>query len=152
MEKALAKLFGSYEAVAKGACAEGLQILTGEPCEVLYLSSDTNSSSGGSSAAIKGAESDDPATIWTKIIHSKSLGYLMTTLCHKEYLKTFSLESVGLLNRHVYSILDAREFTDESGGSVQLLRLRNPWGHKEWNGAWSSQWFKKFFLFSFIFN
>ena len=37
MEKALAKMYGSYENIAKGACAEGLQTVTGEPCEVLYL-------------------------------------------------------------------------------------------------------------------
>lgn len=37
MEKALAKLYGSYEAIARGACADGLQSLTGEPSEVLYL-------------------------------------------------------------------------------------------------------------------
>lgn len=35
MEKALAKLYGSYEAIARGACADGLQTLTGEPSEVL---------------------------------------------------------------------------------------------------------------------
>lgn len=37
IEKALAKMYGSYEAVAKGACAEGLQTLTGAPSEVIYL-------------------------------------------------------------------------------------------------------------------
>jgi len=37
IEKALAKMYGSYEAIAKGGCAEGLQTLTGAPSEVIYM-------------------------------------------------------------------------------------------------------------------
>jgi hypothetical protein len=150
MEKALAKLYGSYEAVARGACAEGLQTLTGEPCEVMYLQ--LNNSGGGSAgnkmpllhqqqsmhdnangnggvggAGASGSSgssgNNSPFIIWKKIIISRKLGYLMTTLCYNENLRYDTFNKVGLLNRHIYSILDAREF-ENNGLPIQLLRLR----------------------------
>lgn len=43
---------------------------------------------------------------------------------------------MGLISNHAYSIISAMEvMTDE--GVVRLLKLRNPWGHKEWSGDWS---------------
>lgn len=42
----------------------------------------------------------------------------------------------GLVIGHAYSI--TRVLTIKQSGKVfRLLRLRNPWGKKEWNGAWS---------------
>lgn len=38
----------------------------------------------------------------------------------------------GILSRHTYSILDAYE-----GYGQRLVKIRNPWGKKEWSGAWS---------------
>jgi len=152
MEKALAKLYGSYEAVARGACAEGLQTLTGEPCEVMYLqlnnsgggvsagnkmpllhqqqsmhdNANGNGGVGGAGASGSGSGSsgnNSPFVIWKKIIISRKLGYLMTTLCYNENLRYDTFNKVGLLNRHIYSILDAREF-ENNGLPIQLLRLR----------------------------
>mmetsp|Transcript_6750 Transcript_6750/g.10856 ORF Transcript_6750/g.10856 Transcript_6750/m.10856 type:complete len:158 (-) Transcript_6750:891-1364(-) len=46
-------------------------------------------------------------------------------------------KATGLILNHAYGINDAIELTVD-GEQVQLLRLRNPWGKSEWNGAWSS--------------
>lgn len=51
----------------------------------------------------------------------------------------------GLVEGHAYSILEARELGLIPGlgigggllGQVKLLKLRNPWGAFEWKGAWS---------------
>ena len=51
----------------------------------------------------------------------------------------------GVLQGHAYSIIDVFsidvEVTDENDQTKsvteRLIRLRNPWGKKEWNGAWS---------------
>jgi calpain-15 len=138
IEKALAKMYGSYESIGKGACAEGLQTLTGEPCEVLYLRSVSTRITTVNPFFT--SNPDDKTIIWNKIFQSKNNGYLMTTLCYNENLADAVFDKYGLLNRHIYSILDVKEFYETNGTKYKLLRLRNPWGHKEWKGAWSDNW------------
>ena len=45
----------------------------------------------------------------------------------------------GLILNHAYGLNDIMEFDDpdHKGAKLRLLRLRNPWGNSEWNGAWS---------------
>ncbi|UJR19654.1 hypothetical protein I4U23_022789 [Adineta vaga] len=106
IEKALAKMYGSYKALESGRCVEGLQILTGEPCEVFLLHS------------INPKKKPNLNNIWTKIIQSRAKGYLMTCLCSKN--------QIGLESDHAYSIFDVRQVA-----SRRFVRLRNPWGTKE---------------------
>ena len=46
--------------------------------------------------------------------------------------------SSGLVKGHAYSITGATR-VEVRGKVVKLLRIRNPWGEKEWNGDWSDE-------------
>ena len=46
IEKAMAKLYGSYEALNAGRVLSGLSILSGLPCEKIYLKSELTSTHG----------------------------------------------------------------------------------------------------------
>eukprot|EP00826_Nyctotherus_ovalis_P037383 TRINITY_DN3403_c0_g6_i2.p1 TRINITY_DN3403_c0_g6~~TRINITY_DN3403_c0_g6_i2.p1 ORF type:complete len:403 (+),score=51.52 TRINITY_DN3403_c0_g6_i2:116-1324(+) len=44
----------------------------------------------------------------------------------------------GILSGHAYSMLDLFKIKKDGGkGKSRLIRIRNPWGNKEWNGKWS---------------
>ncbi len=52
--------------------------------------------------------------------------------------------SCGLMKGHAYSVTAVKEiklgkglFSIFSRDSLQMMRLRNPWGDTEWTGAWS---------------
>ncbi|UYV65160.1 K02A2.6-like [Cordylochernes scorpioides] len=48
----------------------------------------------------------------------------------------------GLVNGHAYSIIDFRRVPINQPGTsskINLIRLRNPWGGQEWNGAFSNK-------------
>ena len=46
--------------------------------------------------------------------------------------------SSGLVKGHAYSVTSATMVTAK-GKEVKLVRIRNPWGQKEWNGDWSDK-------------
>ena len=47
--------------------------------------------------------------------------------------------SKGLVKSHAYSMLNTASVLVNSGQTVKLVRLRNPWCKIEWNGDWSDK-------------
>lgn len=52
----------------------------------------------------------------------------------------------GLVKGHAYAVTDVRKVRLGTGllaffksEKLSMIRMRNPWGQKEWNGAWSDR-------------
>ncbi|XP_070243871.1 calpain-12 [Bos mutus] len=118
LEKAYAKLHGSYEVMRGGHMNEAFVDFTGGVGEVLYLKKDT----------------PNPPGLFSILRHALAKESLVgaTALSDRGEYRTED----GLVKGHAYSVTGTHKvslgFT-----RVRLLRLRNPWGRVEWNGAWS---------------
>ncbi|XP_320457.4 calpain-A isoform X1 [Anopheles gambiae] len=124
LEKAYAKLFGSYEALSGGSASEAMEDFTGGLTE--------------------GYEMKDAPEGLFEMIEKGCNNYAMFA-CSIE-AGAGEMEQVtpqGLVKGHAYSITKAQAVDIETPrvkGKIQLLRLRNPWGNEnEWNGAWSDK-------------
>ena len=115
IEKALAKLNGSYEAIIAGRCCEGLSTVTGSPCETLILGNLNNPSD----------KNVDLNKLWMKLLHARSQRFLMCAMCSNNNITKQEFEHFGLLNSHAYSLQDIKQSND---GKYKLIKLRNPWG------------------------
>lgn len=49
------------------------------------------------------------------------------------------MKKVGLVDAHAYSLIGATVLNLDNGGTQRLLKIRNPWGKKEWSGDWSDK-------------
>ncbi|EYC16146.1 hypothetical protein Y032_0034g2825 [Ancylostoma ceylanicum] len=125
LEKAYAKLYGSYENLEGGTTAEALEDFTGGLTEFYNL------------------RKTEKSTILAMMIRGFQMGSLFgCSIDADPHQKEAPLEN-GLVRGHAYSIT-ALHTVEGPYGETPLVRIRNPWGNsKEWNGAWSdgsSEW------------
>ncbi|OWF56833.1 calpain-A-like isoform X3 [Mizuhopecten yessoensis] len=134
LEKAYAKLNGSYEALKAGNVGDALTDFTGGICESYIL---------------RGGKTNVPPNIVNILF--KALDRQSLIGCGINPIKggpgTESILPTGLCAGHAYSITDLREIllmSEDGEMPITLVRVRNPWGSRvEWNGAWgdtSREW------------
>ena len=124
LEKAFAKMLGSYEALDGGYLEEGVVFLTGGRPERLYINNWSNSPS-------KQPWRKD--RLWDKLVMYNNEEILMGCGITSDRGEAPN-EAKGLVAGHAYAILDVKETNDKK---FKLIKLRNPWGQFEWKGPWS---------------
>uniref|UniRef100_A0A7N4NH19 Calpain-3 n=1 Tax=Sarcophilus harrisii TaxID=9305 RepID=A0A7N4NH19_SARHA len=121
LEKAYAKLHGSYEALKGGNTTEAMEDFTGGVTEFFE---------------IKDAPRDMYKIMKKAIERGSLMGCSIDTIVPVQYETRMTC---GLVKGHAYSVTGLEETTFK-GEKVKLVRLRNPWGQVEWNGSWSDGW------------
>ncbi|CAD5122448.1 DgyrCDS10873 [Dimorphilus gyrociliatus] len=130
LEKAYAKLVGSYEALKGGSAAEAMEDFTGGVTEIFDIRPKTK-----------------PPNLWTIMLKAFERNSMMGCSIEAIPNQTEARLTNGLICGHAYTITAVRTVevsTPNKTGKIPMIRIRNPWGNEaEWRGAWcdgSKEW------------
>ncbi|XP_039197622.1 calpain-2 catalytic subunit [Crotalus tigris] len=120
LEKAYAKVNGSYEGLSGGSTTEGFEDFTGGIAEWYELQK-------------------APPNLFKIIQKALQKGSLLG--CSIDITNAAETEAVTtqkLVKGHAYSVTGAEE-VNFRGSMQKLIRIRNPWGEVEWTGKWNDK-------------
>ncbi|NWR22854.1 CAN5 protein, partial [Emberiza fucata] len=133
LEKAYAKLAGSYQALDGGCAAEALVDFTGAVAESINLEEGKY-----------GEVISEQMKLFEDLMKVHKRGGFISCSISSPGRPSEAETAMGLIVGHAYSVTAIRKL--RLGESLVLsfkaeklfmIRLRNPWGKKEWHGAWS---------------
>ncbi|KAL9917192.1 calpain A isoform 1-T2 [Glossina fuscipes fuscipes] len=122
LEKAYAKLHGSYEALKGGSTCEAMEDFTGGVTEWYDLK-------------------EAPSNLFSILAKAVERNSMMGCSLEPDPNILEAETQEGLIRGHAYSITKVCMIdivTPNRTGRIPMIRLRNPWGNEaEWNGPWS---------------
>lgn len=146
LEKAFAKMLGSYQALVGGNCCTAFRAFTGESETFVWARGD------GEKARVEGAwkrmdlalgedhftwqpgdeQRRDSEGLWSEVQNYDKRSFLVACSIRDRH-GAEHVRRDGLVEAHAYSLLQVVSVEGQ-----QLLFLRNPWGNdRKWNGRWS---------------
>eukprot|EP00062_Callorhinchus_milii_P024207 gi/632983877/ref/XP_007908864.1/ PREDICTED: calpain-3 isoform X8 [Callorhinchus milii] len=118
LEKAYAKVHGSYEALKGGNTTEAMEDFTGGVTEFIEIKT-------------------APRELFKIMRKANQRGSLMGCSIEGYVPVLFETRTAsGLVKGHAYSVTGLEEVTYKNQ-KIKIVRLRNPWGQVEWTGPWS---------------
>ncbi|KAJ7531630.1 hypothetical protein O6H91_14G051800 [Diphasiastrum complanatum] len=119
LEKAYAKLHGSFEALEGGHVQDALVDLTGGAGEEIDMTSPQTQLDVAS------------GRLWSQLLRFKQEGFLLGAGSPSG--SDAHVSASGIVQGHAYSVLQVREVDGH-----KLVQICNPWANEvEWNGPWS---------------
>uniref|UniRef100_A0A3P8NTZ1 Calpain catalytic domain-containing protein n=1 Tax=Astatotilapia calliptera TaxID=8154 RepID=A0A3P8NTZ1_ASTCA len=120
LEKAYAKLCGSYANMRGWSSSDAFKDFTGGVNQI-YYPTEPNAPS-----------CDELWLTLSRATKCKSL------ICCTTSRKEDAMANTGLVMGHAYSVTGITE-VELNASKVRLVRVMNPWGRREWNGKWSDK-------------
>ena len=117
LEKAWAKMLGTYARAEAGYCSNAAIHLMGVPSQMLHH------------------DIENKEKLWRKIKQADQRKFTLMTGTKGEGEEDNGL---GIISGHAYSLISAHEVY-RNDVPYKLLKLRNPWGSGEWLGDWSDR-------------
>uniref|UniRef100_A0A8C0UET5 Calpain-3 n=1 Tax=Cyanistes caeruleus TaxID=156563 RepID=A0A8C0UET5_CYACU len=167
LEKAYAKLHGSYEALKGGNTTEAMEDFTGGVTEFYEIKDAPKDiykimKHAIDRGSLMASSIDDDLGFSYGSAPGSSIGELIARMVKNQENAQMTQSTVdyqgmeerpawtivpmqyetrmscGLVKGHAYSVTAVEEVLFK-GEKIRLVRLRNPWGQVEWNGAWSDK-------------